>query len=422
MIISPTSTRLDVVPARVDDPHLGVGHRDPAAGLRPRDDVVVVQQDAARAALGLAARLHDRGVGQRRDQGLGGARGHRCGAVKADPQAGEVARAEVRQPQQVGVHRRDAEEERDPLASEDVRHRGRFERREDHMGRPEHYPVQQQHVEARGVVQRCDVQHPLPVAQTHADAGVDPHPQHPAVVEQRPLGPAGGPGRVDDQRVVVRGDLDGGGASTAVACGGADVLVSLEGAQRQRLRGAGPPGKRLPRPDTGRDLRTEQQQPCLGVGGQVVDLRRGRARVDRHHDRAQAQTGVDGDDERVAVAGQQEHAVAVGGTADGRQLVDLAIQLGVGECHVAEPHGDAVGAAAGGAGEDTGEGGHRTSSRVSSATVGPTAIIGMSSSLPSFCQCLPSAVANRAVSSARVRPRASPSRAAKCGSTAPTAT
>jgi hypothetical protein len=264
---------------------------------------------------------------------------HRRRAEQAGAPGGQVALRRVRVAQQELEHGGHAEEHGDPLGLQHVEDLARVEPGQHDVGGADHGAGHQHDAQLGRVIERCDVQEPVPDPHPAAGDEVDARPHHPVVVGQRALGLAGGAGGVEDQRVVGLGDRVG---HLAVTGPGGQVGELGQGEHLPGgLRQAGG-ARRVHRPGHGRVVDEHGRARVLQ---QVAQLRRRGRRVDRHEDRAQPQRRVEGDDEGVGVGGHQREPVALGqpqARQGGRGPVDPGVQLAVGGALLAEDQRDRV--------------------------------------------------------------------------------
>jgi hypothetical protein len=232
------------------------------------------------------------------------------------------------------------------------------------VGGPEQRAAADQHGQLGGVVHRRHVQDPVAVPQPQRQAGVDADPHDAVVVEQRPLGASGGARRVQDQRIVGLGDVDPGRGHGVSGGQVAQVRVPLDRVQGDRRARQAAIQEAVSRPDDGLRPAAEHQQRCAGISQNVLQLGSCRGRVYRDDQRAEPQRGVQREDEPVAVAGHEQHPVALAqpGRGEGvRRPVHGPVELSVGIAALAEDDGEAVGAPAGVDREGVRDGGHEYS-------------------------------------------------------------
>jgi len=140
-----------------------------------------------------------------------------------------------------------------------------------------------------------------------------------AVVEERALGTAGGPRRVDDQGRALRAETGVGGGS-----GGAGQAGEVDDVADPGMGGAQPGDAVEPR-GVGDDERR------LGVAEDVRDLGLAVVGVDRHHDRAGAESAEAG-----------EHPVARGGAVEEHPLPRPGAEPGEPGGHLLDRGGEPV--------------------------------------------------------------------------------
>ncbi|WP_292726087.1 hypothetical protein [Microbacterium sp. UBA837] len=161
------------------------------------------------------------------------------------------------------------------------------------------------------MAERRGVQHPLPLVQIETERRVDPHPHDAVLVEERALGPAGRARGVDDERVVVLGDLDIERVPGLRGRRCEHVVEIVRLPQREGRYAARPLLLCLPSADVRDELGSEQEQPRSGVRDEVVDFGWRGARIDGHDDGPEPEPGEERDDEGIAVPREQRDPVAL---------------------------------------------------------------------------------------------------------------